>query len=91
MLTQGTLVRFRVYQDENGEDYWEFFLKYLETDELGMKMSGGLPPFWRIKRGAVFGPELFWNDQRFSIAKIDRKRNQLWLLGPCPDEAQTGV
>lgn len=84
MFTPGALIPFRVYLSPEKGDYREFFLKYVETDELGIKMSGGLPRLWVVRNGAVFGPMLAFGRERFVIAKLNNRQGLSWL-DRCPD------
>jgi len=57
----------------------ELFLRFMGKDDLGLKMRGSLPKFWKVKDQEVIGPELAAEDGIYNIAAIDYNKGYIWV------------
>lgn len=84
MYIPGTLILFETV-DTGENELTRFFLKFVENNACELKMEGGLPRLWRVKRGEVIGPEIGDGEIRYHIVKVDKKRKTVWIIPSSKD------
>ncbi|HEX2954973.1 MAG TPA: hypothetical protein VHR47_13465 [Bacillota bacterium] len=78
MYEPGMLILFEsVDNDEEGLS--RFYLKYLDCVGNEIKMEGGLPSLWRVKKGSVIGPDIEDGEIRYRITRVNKKEHLVWM------------
>lgn len=56
------------------------YLTYIENDNLGMKMTGGIPFLWDFGGKDLKGPRLYDDNHIYKVVNVDYQNNLIWLI-----------
>jgi hypothetical protein len=81
-LNDGTELLFKINAEPYSIEGWTegISLKYLETDESGLKMGGDFPILWESSDQKIVGPELYDDDHQYKVVNVDYDNALIWLL-----------
>ena len=82
LLNQGNEILLKIDADPRvfGEYPEGIYLKHMDTDETGMKMCGKLPNLWETPDNEPAGPDLYDDDHKYKVIKVDYNNALIWLI-----------
>lgn len=82
LFNDGKELLFKIEMAPNSQEGFsdEIYLKHIETDEIGLKMYGSLPDYWEIVNDKLVGPELYDDDYKYQVVKVDYDNSLIWLV-----------
>ncbi|TCL59807.1 hypothetical protein EDC14_103744 [Hydrogenispora ethanolica] len=79
MLITGEEVMLKVGHIKSRCILTEVYLRFMGTDELGLRMKGKIPVLWVKDEHGVSGPDLFDDVHIFKVTDLDYDRGVLWI------------